>query len=63
MFWTNKEWLEKANIHSPELVIELENATEVEFDWESFSLIIDGVYHPLSIIDDNGTEAKISYKK
>ena len=52
-FWENKDWLEKTKENSPELVESLKNSKNVEMEWETLSLIIDGVKHELKIGDNN----------
>ena len=64
-FWEQQEWLDKTKESNEDFYNLVINGKQIEIDWNTFSLIIDGVSHELKIgndkqeikvIDENGDE-------
>lgn len=64
-FWQQEEWLNKIKEFNEDFYNTIINGKEIEMDWNTFSLIIDGVRHELKlgddkqeikVIDENGDE-------
>jgi len=64
-FWEQQEWLDKTKELDEDFYKKIINGEEIEMDWNTFSLIIDGVRHELKlgdgkqevkVIDENGDE-------
>lgn len=51
-FWEQEEWLNKAKELNEDFYNTIINGKEIEMDWNTFSLIIDGVRHELKLGDD-----------
>lgn len=51
-FWEQQEWLDKTKESNEDFYNTIINAKEIEMDWNTFSLIIDGVVHDLKLGDD-----------
>ncbi len=64
-FWQQEEWLNKIKEFNEDFYNTIINGKEIGMDWNTFSLIIDGVRHELKlgddkqeikVIDENGDE-------
>jgi hypothetical protein len=64
-FWEQQDWLDKVKNTNMDFYNHIKNGKNIEMDWNSFSLIIDGVGHDLKlgddkqeikVIDENGDE-------
>jgi hypothetical protein len=64
-FWEQQEWLDKTKELDEDFYNTIINGKNIEMDWTTFSLIIDGVSHELKlgdgkqevkVIDENGDE-------
>ena len=63
-FWEQQDWLDKVKNTNIDFYNKIKNGKNIEMDWESFSLIIDGVKHELTfgnkteitIINENGSK-------
>ena len=64
-FWEQQEWLDKVKNTNVDFYNHIKNGKNIEMDWTTFSLIIDGVRHELKlgdgkqevkVIDENGDE-------
>ena len=64
-FWEQQEWLDKIKESNEDFYNTIINGKEIEMDWNTFSLIVDGVNHDLKlgddkqeikVIDENGDE-------
>ena len=64
-FWEQQEWLDKTKELYEGFYNTIINGEEIEMDWNTFSLIIDGIRHELKltdgkqevkVIDENGDE-------
>jgi hypothetical protein len=64
-FWEQQEWLDKTKELDEGFYNTIINGEEIEMDWNTFSLIIDGIRHELKlsdgrqelkVIDENGDE-------
>ena len=64
-FWQQEEWLNKIKEINEDFYNTIINGKEIGMDWNTFSLIIDGVRHELKlgdakqeikVIDENGDE-------
>ncbi len=64
-FWQQEEWLNKTKEFNEDFYNTIINGKEIVMDWNTFSLIIDGVRHELKlgdnkqeikVIDENGDE-------
>jgi hypothetical protein len=51
-FWEQEEWLNKTKELNEDFYNTIINGKEIEMDWNTFSLIIDGVRHELKLGDD-----------
>ena len=51
-FWEQQEWLDKTKESNEDFYNTIINAKEIEMDWNTFSLIIDGVGNDLKLGDD-----------
>lgn len=51
-FWEQQEWLDKTKESNEDFYNTIINGKEIEMDWNTFSLIIDGVGHDLKLGDD-----------
>ena len=60
-FWEQQEWLDKAKESNEDFYNTIINGKEIEMDWNTFSLIIDGVGHDLKLGDDK-QEIKVIYE-
>jgi hypothetical protein len=67
-FWEQQEWLDKTKENNKDFYEKIINGKDIEIDWHTFSLIIDGVSHELKlgdgkqeikIIDENGDEKNL----
>lgn len=57
-FWEQQEWLYKTKESNVDFYNTIINGKEIEMDWNTFSLIIDGVGHELKLSGGN-SETKI----
>ena len=51
-FWEQQEWLDKTKESNEDFYNTIINGKEIEMDWNTVSLIIDGVGHDLKLGDD-----------
>ena len=51
-FWQQEEWLNKIKEFNEDFYNTIINGKEIGMDWNTFSLIIDGVRHELKLGDD-----------
>ena len=59
-FWEQQEWLDKIKEYNYDFYNTIINSKEVEMDWKTFSLIVDGVGHELKLSGGNSeTKTKI----
>lgn len=58
-FWEQQEWLDRAKESNVELYNMIVNAKEIDIDWNTFSLIIDGVGYELKLDDGRNTNNEI----
>jgi hypothetical protein len=58
-FWKQKEWLDKTKEQNEDFYKAIINARNIEIDWNTFSLIIDGVGHDLKL---SGGDSEIKTK-
>lgn len=59
-FWEQQEWLDKTKESNVDFYNTIINGKEIEIDWNTFQLIIDGVGHELKLSDGNSeTKTKI----
>ena len=58
-FWEQQEWLDKAKESNVELYNMIVNAKEIDIDWNTVSLIIDGVGYELKLDDGRNTNNEI----
>ena len=50
-FWQQEEWLNKIKEFNEDFYNTIINGKEIGMDWNTFSLIIDGVRHELKLVD------------
>lgn len=50
-FWEQQEWLDKTKEYNEDFYNSVINGKQIEMDWNTFSLIIDGVSHELKVGD------------
>lgn len=50
-FWQQKYWLEKTKENNEEFYNSVVNGKNIDIDWNTFSLIIDGIAHELKLGD------------
>lgn len=64
-FYQQQEWLDKTKETNEEFHNSIINGKDIELDWNTFSIVIDGVDHPLkmgrgeqeiTIIHEDGNE-------
>lgn len=59
-FWEQQEWLDKTKESNVDFYNTIINGKEIEMDWKTFSLIVDGVGHELKLSGGNSeTKTKI----
>ena len=51
-FWEQQEWLDKIKESNEDFYNTIINGKEIEMDWNTFSLIVDGVNHDIKLGDD-----------
>ena len=59
-FWEQQEWLDKVKNMNVDFYNHIKNGKNIEMDWTTFSLIIDGVKHELILTDDKGSKSEIT---
>ena len=59
-FWEQQDWLDKVKNTNLDFYNHIKNGKNIEMDWNSFSLIIDGVKHELTLTDDEGSKSEIT---
>jgi hypothetical protein len=59
-FWEQQEWLDKVKNTNVDFYNHIKNGKNIEMDWTTFSLIIDGVKHELTLTDDEGSKIEIT---
>ncbi len=50
-FWENEKWIEKITEKQPEFIDIIKNGKDIDMEWSTFSLTIDGVKHKLEMLD------------
>lgn len=48
-FWQQQEWLNKTKETNEKFYNLIINGKDIELDWNTFSIVIDGVAHPLTL--------------
>jgi len=59
-FWEQQEWLDKVKNTNVDFYNHIKNGKNIEMDWTTFSLIIDGVKHELILTDDKESKSEIT---
>lgn len=59
-FWEQQDWLDKVKNTNEDFYNQIKNGKNIEMDWNTFSLVIDGVKHELTLTDDKGNKSEIT---